>query len=840
MYSHDLLHHRPPAGGVSLRRAVPLRLFVAGLSLFTLIAASTARVAIAQPTPDSPANALALLQWCWQNRDITHYHQLFADNYQYYFDGGNPAGLPYLMTPWSRTDELASAANLFSGGSTLAPASSATFTFVDGPNFQATEGNVGYPWHQEFVAKWTLDITCTDGSALHGEGLSKWIMVRGDSAQIPQELKDQGFTPDPNRWYIERWLELGNTAPIVMAPSTVTAQTFMPVTIGVTAWDPDIQPISSLTANFGTFSPSLDRSSGMFTWTPLPTDVGPRPVMFIASNDETGSATTMINVLSSNAPPVASLSLNTTSGRAPLGVVADASGSHDPDGHIVSYRFDFGDGMVIGPQTNPIASHSYTKVGTWPVTLTVTDNVGATGTASSSVNVTSPGPLVLFVITPNTGVAPLNVFADGSGSTSSDTIATYRFDFGDGTVVGPQAGATATHTYNVGSWTATLQITDKKGVSASTTARVTVAASSLPVAALTLSPNSGVAPLTVIADASQSTATGGRIASYLFTFGDGIGAGPQASPTAMHTYGPGNWTATVKVTDAYGASASATATVSVGTGSDPTSSLPNIVTNPSFESGTAGWEPFYGSTIAVVAGGYDGLYALQMTGTTALDYGFGVNDHPDWVHRTTVTGRTYRYTAWVRSASSSGTARIRVREYFLATGALVGQISSPGVRLSPSWQELMVDYTNVSTGSSLDLQVKDNPIVANEVFLTDLIGIRDITGVPGVRAAEGAPDPDGDVTPNLSFRATLFPSPVQTSAALTFATTRIGALHVDLVDLAGRVIRHLDDEAAAPAGMHSIQIGRTGDDGQRMSPGLYFYRIVADEGHMTGRFVLLR
>ncbi|MGH7742531.1 MAG: FlgD immunoglobulin-like domain containing protein, partial [Candidatus Eiseniibacteriota bacterium] len=204
---------------------------------------------------------------------------------------------------------------------------------------------------------------------------------------------------------------------------------------------------------------------------------------------------------------------------------------------------------------------------------------------------------------------------------------------------------------------------------------------------------------------------------------------------------------------------------------------------------------------------------------------------------------TYRYTAWVRSAAANGTARIRVREYLLASAALLGQISSPGVRLTPSWQQLIVDYTSLSAGSSLDLQVKDNPLLPAEVFLTDDIAIRDITGVPGIVAALGAPDPDArgsDVVESLLFASAVYPSPVQTSAVLTFATTKMGALRVDIVDLAGREVRRLDDESQAPAGTHTLTIDRTRNDGQRMSPGLYFYRIVADEGRITGRFAVLR
>jgi hypothetical protein len=299
--------------------------------------------------------------------------------------------------------------------------------------------------------------------------------------------------------------------------------------------------------------------------------------------------------------------------------------------------------------------------------------------------------------------------------------------------------------------------------------------------------------------------------------------------------GSANITATCE-----GQSGSSAITVTPST--DPLSLLPNLVGNPSFEADTSGWQTFAGSLIERVPGGYDGLYALQMTGTASLAWGFGVNDHPDWIHRTTVAGKRYRYTAWVRSAANHGLARIRVREYLLATGALLGQISSFGTTLTPAWQTLVVDYTNLSAGSSLDFQVKETPLVANEVFLTDAISIKDITGVPGLAVAQGEieSEPLGVDAPTLTFRAAVYPSPVQASAVLSFATTRTGALRVDLLDLAGREVRHLADESDASAGMHVLTIGRIRDDGQRMSPGLYFYRIVADEGRLTGRFILLK
>ena len=57
-------------------------------------------------------------------------------------------------------------------------------------------------------------------------------------------------------------------------------------------------------------------------------------------------------------------------------------------------------------------------------------------------------PTAALTVTPASGNAPLSVTADASASTAgSSPISSYSFDFGDGTIVGPQSSATANHTY---------------------------------------------------------------------------------------------------------------------------------------------------------------------------------------------------------------------------------------------------------------------------------------------------------------------------------------------------------------------------------------------------------
>jgi len=248
-------------------------------------------------------------------------------------------------------------------------------------------------------------------------------------------------------------------------------------------------------------------------------------------------------------PPTAVLTVTPSSGIAPLTVTADSSGSSDPNGTIVSRTIDFGDGST--PATSVTASHSYKSVGSYTVTLTVKDNTSLTGTAKKTVSVTAAdvAPTAVLTVSPQSGVAPLAVSADSSGSSDPDgTIVSRKINFGDGTVVTTSA---ASHTYgNAGSYIVTLSVTDNAGLVSTTTKTVTVSSGGVlkpPTAVLTVSPQKGAVPLTVQADSSGSSDSDGTIVSRVIDFGDGTKA---TTVTASHTYTTaGSYTVTLRVTD---------------------------------------------------------------------------------------------------------------------------------------------------------------------------------------------------------------------------------------------------------------------------------------------------
>ena len=87
-----------------------------------------------------------------------------------------------------------------------------------------------------------------------------------------------------------------------------------------------------------------------------------------------------------NQPPVAAITSNVSSGVAPLAVSFSGAGSSDPDGSIAAYAWNFGDNTTA---TGVTASKTFANAGTYTVTLKVTDNLGATATATKTISVSA-------------------------------------------------------------------------------------------------------------------------------------------------------------------------------------------------------------------------------------------------------------------------------------------------------------------------------------------------------------------------------------------------------------------------------------------------------------------
>lgn len=140
--------------------------------------------------------------------------------------------------------------------------------------------------------------------------------------------------------------------------------------------------------------------------------------------------------------------------------------SSDPDGSVVGYVWDFGDGTEVTQGQTP--THTYTRSGSYTVSLTVVDDGGARATTTINVVAVNLPPVAVASVT----CLYLVCSYDGSASSDSDgTVRSYVWAFGDGTT---GTGPTTTHTYALGQpVTATLTVTDDLGATAVTTTVVT-------------------------------------------------------------------------------------------------------------------------------------------------------------------------------------------------------------------------------------------------------------------------------------------------------------------------------------------------------------------------------
>ena len=120
-------------------------------------------------------------------------------------------------------------------------------------------------------------------------------------------------------------------------------------------------------------------------------DDGNYTVTLTATDDDGDTASTTATKTVLNRPPVSIFTESAETVYTSEVITFNASGSYDPDGTIVSYFWDFGDGTNT---TGVTVSYAYTTNGTFIVTLTVTDDDGATASINATKTVLPSAPLV--------------------------------------------------------------------------------------------------------------------------------------------------------------------------------------------------------------------------------------------------------------------------------------------------------------------------------------------------------------------------------------------------------------------------------------------------------------
>ena len=297
-------------------------------------------------------------------------------------------------------------------------------------------------------------------------------------------------------------------------------------------------------------------------------------------------------------------------------VTFDASSTTDPTGGTLSHNWDFGDGTT---SSDEVATHAYTTLGEFTAIYTATNEDGTPASDYDRVLVENRPPTAV-ISAPSNGSSTYrctNMTFGATGSNDSGdssfggSVASYKWDYGDGTTSTRASAANHTHQFarlspNGGQnpLNVSLVVTDNDGGdSVAETRSVTVANRAPSAFSITGNGNSSNVsangPVTVNF-ASTATdldlcATSDETLSYEWDFGDGSPVSTSAAPSHTFTSG-GTYKTKLKVTDGSGATRTSSNEISVVINGIPTSafslasydvragsdlSTPNWITNSS-------------------------------------------------------------------------------------------------------------------------------------------------------------------------------------------------------------------------------------------------------------------
>lgn len=169
----------------------------------------------------------------------------------------------------------------------------------------------------------------------------------------------------------------------------------------------------------------------------------------------------------SNAPPNAQF----TTSAVDTHLYVNAENTTDPDDSISSFVWNWGDASPVSSGNLIRADHLYAQPGPYTITLTVTDSRGAFRTATRTVTlIILPTP---FFIARQSGMTT-SLDATQSTASQGNTIASYQWNFGDGTTDNTNQPVLA-HTYSTPDrYVVTLNVTQANGISNSVSHYVSV------------------------------------------------------------------------------------------------------------------------------------------------------------------------------------------------------------------------------------------------------------------------------------------------------------------------------------------------------------------------------
>jgi len=176
-------------------------------------------------------------------------------------------------------------------------------------------------------------------------------------------------------------------------------------------------------------------------------------------------------------------------------ITFNATKSYDPNGNIVSYEWNFGDGNTT-IETDPIITHAYIQNGTYKISLKVTDSEGLNDTVSESedlrkeivVEAKTGIPVADFSFTPEKPIVDERVVFNAleSKDIPPGNLTKYSWKFGDGISLNTTIPI-ETHIYRkTGSYLINLTVYDDEGNTHSMEKSIVVGLHELVIASTTI------------------------------------------------------------------------------------------------------------------------------------------------------------------------------------------------------------------------------------------------------------------------------------------------------------------------------------------------------------------
>jgi hypothetical protein len=623
---------------------------------------------------------------------------------------------------------------------------------------------------------------------VNGDGLQDFIMGA--------YFNDAGGG-DAGRAYVTT-LAPAPPAPVVVAPQSVNGATGQLITFTVTATPPGGSgDIASLTAASlppgAAFQVAVGNTSGVFSWTPGPTQIGVFTVTFTAAAAHPGTASTSIVVNDSNrAPDLSPISDMTIAEGAEASQTLSAN---DPDGDPVSFFLGTGPHFAfvstVGPGSGVLlVTPDFGDAGTYPATVEATDFLGASDDEGLTITV-MPGNRVPTLTVP-AGVFAAEGVAISFGVQASDPdgdlitlgatnrpVGSLFIDLGNSSGLfswTPGFG-------QMGDYAVTFTARDARGADAAPR-QVNIVVDDVnrgPVSDPG-GPYSGVVNVPIAFDGTGSSDPDGQPLAFQWQFGDaatGVGA------TALHAYATGGIFVVTLVVNDGGLSASAATTATIQ----------DVFPAAAFPEGG-------NKTIRLHSGKSTTFLQVEPVGqayaNTSVDVASIVMISP----------------------GTGSVDRIAVAGDKTTLGADKNHNGVDEITCAFAKSDVRALFDGLSGG-------RHTLAVTLEGTLTSGGRFRAVVELDVVASGN-------------SLAATVTPNPLRSQGTITFVQARPGPVRVALYDLSGRRVRTLMDEANHPGGYHDVRIDGRRDDGSRLPSGVYFYRAETGEGTASGRFVVTK